>query len=174
MVLYSRMTNTECFKLVDKTVAPDSVKVSHIMLAGKSEAETTALADSLMGALKGGANFAELAKKYSADQAAENGGELGWFTEVTALRGVNDDFKKAVFSTPLNEVAVVKSLYGTHLVKVTEKTGNVEKYKIADIDMTVSPSSKTYSNIYNELNQFVSKNNSMAKLERMRRKPVIT
>lgn len=31
--------------------------------------------------------------------------------------------------------------------------------------MTVSPSSKTYSNIYNELNQFVSKNNSMAKLE---------
>ena len=149
------------FKLVDKTVAPDSVKVSHIMLAGKSEAETTALADSLMGALKGGANFAELAKKYSADQAAENGGELGWFTEVTALRGVNDDFKKAVFSTPLNEVAVVKSLYGTHLVKVTEKTGNVEKYKIADIDMTVSPSSKTYSNIYNELNQFVSKNNSV-------------
>ena len=153
------------FKLVDKTVAPDSVKVSHIMLAGKSEAETTALADSLMGALKGGANFAELAKKYSADQAAENGGELGWFTEVTALRGVNDDFKKAVFSTPLNEVAVVKSLYGTHLVKVTEKTGNVEKYKIADIDMTVSPSSKTYSNIYNELNQFVSKNNSKAKKE---------
>ena len=66
------------FKLVDKTVAPDSVKVSHIMLAGKSEAETTALADSLMGALKGGANFAELAKKYSADQAAENGGELGY------------------------------------------------------------------------------------------------
>ena len=45
------------FKLVDKTVAPDSVKVSHIMLAGKSEAETTALADSLMGALKGGAKF---------------------------------------------------------------------------------------------------------------------
>ena len=40
MVLYSRMTNTEMFKLVDKTVAPDSVKVSHIMLAGKSEAET--------------------------------------------------------------------------------------------------------------------------------------
>ena len=153
------------FKLVDKTVAPDSVKVSHIMLAGKSEVDTKALADSLMGALKGGADFTELAKKYSADQAAEKGGELGWFTEVTALRGVNDDFKKAVFSTPVNEVAVVKSLYGTHLVKVTEKTGNVNKYKVADIDMTVSPSSKTYSNIYNELNQFLSKNNSVAKLE---------
>lgn len=153
------------FKLVDKTVAPDSVKVSHIMLAGKSEADTKALADSLMRALKNGADFAELAKKYSADQAAQNGGELGWFTEVTALRGVNEDFKNAIFAAPLNEVSVVKSLYGTHLVKVTAKTSNVEKYKIADIDMVVSPSSKTYSNIYNELNQFVSKNNTMAKLE---------
>lgn len=152
------------FKLMDKTNAPDSVKVSHIMLAGKSEAETQALADSLMGALKGGASFEELAKQYSADQAAENGGELGWFTEATALRGVNAEFKDAVFSTPINQVSIVKSMYGTHLVKVTEKTANVAKYKVADIDMTVSPSSKTYSNIYNELNQFISNNHSVEKL----------
>ncbi|WFE82972.1 peptidylprolyl isomerase [Parabacteroides chongii] len=153
------------FKLVDKKMAPDSVKVSHIMLANGDEARTTALADSLMNVLKNGGNFAELAKEFSADQAAENGGELGWFTEITALRGVNEDFKNAVFSTPVNEVVKVKSLYGTHLVKVTEKTANVNKYKVADIDMTVSPSSKTYSNIYNELNQFISKNNDLAKLD---------
>ena len=152
------------FKLIDKTNAPDSVKVSHIMLAGKSEAETKALADSLMGALKGGASFEELAKQYSADQAAANGGELGWFTEATALRGVNAEFKDAVFSTPVNQIAVVKSMYGTHLVKVTEKTANVAKFKVADIDMTVSPSSKTYSNIYNELNQFISNNHSLDKM----------
>lgn len=153
------------FKLVDKTIAPDSVKVSHIMLAGKSEAETKALADSLMNVLKNGGDFEALAKEFSADQAAEKGGELGWFTEATALRGVNEDFKNTIFSTPVNTVALVKSLYGTHLVKVTDKTANVTKYKVADIDMTVSPSSKTYSNIYNELNQFLSKNNTMAKLE---------
>ena len=153
------------FKLVDKKMAPDSVKVSHIMLANGDEARTTALADSLMNVLKNGGNFAELAKEFSADQAAENGGELGWFTEITALRGVNEDFKNAVFSTPVNEVVKVKSLYGTHLVKVTEKKANVNKYKVADIDMTVSPSSKTYSNIYNELNQFISKNNDLAKLD---------
>ena len=152
------------FKLIDKTSAPDSVKVSHIMLAGKGEAETKALADSLLTVLKGGASFEELAKQFSADQAAENGGELGWFTEATALRGVNAEFKDAVFGTPLNQIAVVKSMYGTHLVKVTEKTANVAKYKVADIDMTVSPSSKTYSNIYNELNQFISNNHSLEKL----------
>lgn len=153
------------FKLVDKTNASDSVKVSHIMLPNSDEARTIALADSLIDVLKKGGDFTELAKQFSADQAAEKGGELGWFTEATALRGVNEDFKKAVFSTPVNEVVKVKSLYGTHLVKVTEKTANVDKYKVADIDMTVSPSSKTYSNIYNELNQFVSKNTKMEGLD---------
>lgn len=153
------------FKLIAKTVAPDSVKVSHIMLAGADEARTKVLADSLMTVLKKGGDFKELAKQYSADQAAENGGELGWFTEITALRGVNEDFKNTIFSTPVNEVAVVKSMYGTHLVKVTEKTANVDKYKVADIDMSVSPSSKTYSNIYNELNQFISKNSDIKNLE---------
>lgn len=152
------------FKLVDKTVAPDSVKVSHIMLAGKSEAETETLKDSIMGALKNGADFVELAKKYSADQAAENGGELGWFTEATALRGVNAEFKDAIFSTPVNQFATVKSNYGTHIIKVTDKTANVSKYKVADIDMTVSASSKTYSDIYNALNQFISANNTIDKI----------
>ena len=102
---------------------------------------------------------------YPADQAAEKGGELGWFTEATALRGVNDDFKKAVFSTPVNDYSIVKSLYGTHIIKVTDKTTNVDKYKVADIDMTVSPSTKTYGNIYNELNQFISKNQNIDKLD---------
>ena len=154
------------FKLVDKTVAPDSVKVSHIMLANiGDEAAIKAKADSLLNVLKKGGDFVALAKEYSADQAAEKGGELGWFTEATALRGVNDDFKKAVFSTPVNDYSIVKSLYGTHIIKVTDKTTNVDKYKVADIDMTVSPSTKTYGNIYNELNQFISKNQNIDKLD---------
>lgn len=153
------------FKLVDKTVAPDSVKISHIMLVNNgNETQAKALADSLMTVLKNGGDFAALAKQYSADQAAEQGGELGWFTEATALRGVNEEFQKAAFSTPLNGYAVVKSMYGTHILKVTDKTSNVEKFKVADIDMTVSPSSKTYGNIYNELNQFIAKNSDMSKL----------
>ena len=71
----------------------------------------------MLNVLKKGADFVALAKEYSADQAAEKGGELGWFTEATALRGVNDDFKKAVFSTPINDYSIVKSLYGTHIIK---------------------------------------------------------
>ena len=154
------------FKLVDKTVAPDSVNVSHIMLANTGdEAAVQAKADSLLTVLKDGGDFAALAKEFSVDQAAERGGELGWFTEATALRGVNEDFKNTVFSTAVNGYAIVKSAYGTHIVKVTDKTANVDKYKVADIDMTVSPSTKTYGNIYNELNQFISKNRDVDKLD---------
>lgn len=153
------------FKLVDKTVAPDSVKVSHIMLAGLTEARTTALIDSLTNVLKNGGDFAKLASEHSADQSAQAGGELGWFTEITAIRGINEEFKNAIFSTPVNGLVTVKSLYGTHLVKVMEKTANITKYKVADIDMTVSPSSKTYSDIYNSLNQYISTNNTIAKFE---------
>ena len=154
------------FKLVDKTVAPDSVKVSHIMLAGLEEDRTKQLADSLQKVLKGGADFAELAKTFSADQqAAQNGGELGWFTEVAALRGLNEDFKNAIFAANLNDIVEVKSQYGTHLVKITEKTKAVDKYKVANVAFTVSPSSKTYSNIYNELNQYLSKNSDTDKMD---------
>lgn len=152
-------------KLVAKTVAPDSVKVSHIMLAGDTETALAARADSLKNVLANGADFAELAKEFSMDQSAQNGGELGWFTEVTALNGLNEEFKNAIFSTPVNGIAIVKSLYGTHVVKVTDKTANVEKYKLANIVMNVTPSSKTYNNIYNALNQFVANNNNIDKLD---------
>lgn len=151
------------FKLVDKTVAPDSAYVSHIMLAGMTEAETTHLADSLLDVLKKGADFGELAAEYSLDQSTSNNGVLGWLTEALAVRTLNEDFKNTVFSARLNDISVVKSMYGTHLVKVTERTKNVSKYKVADIEMAVTPSSKTYSDIYNSLNQFISTNNTIAK-----------
>ncbi|MDR0429909.1 MAG: SurA N-terminal domain-containing protein [Tannerellaceae bacterium] len=150
-------------KLVDKTVAPDSVKVDHIMIANTGRDE--ALADSLLNVLKSGGDFAAIAREYSVDQAAQNGGEVGWLTEIGARIYVNEDFKEGVFSAPLNELRRMKSLYGIHIYKITEKTANINKYKVAQVDMNVSPSSKTYSNIYNELNQFISNNQDIDKID---------
>lgn len=162
--------NYRIFKLIDKTTAPDSVKVSHIMLTGQDQKAVDARADSLMNVLKHGGNFEELAKEFSADQSKDNGGEIGWFTETTALRGLNEDFKDAIFNANKNDVVKVKSTYGTHLVKVTDRTKSIEKYKIADIERSVSPSSKTYSDTYNKLNQFLSKNTDPEKMEEAAKK----
>ncbi|MDR1097400.1 MAG: SurA N-terminal domain-containing protein [Tannerella sp.] len=153
-------------KLMDKTEAADSVNVSEMMLAQRAtEAETKAYADSLLNEIKNGADFAEIVKTHSIDQWAENNGEIGWLTEAAALQGLNEEFKKTVFSLPVGQSAVVKSTYGYLVVKVTDKTKNVPKYKIADIEYTVTPSSATRSLLYNALNQFIANNNSADKIE---------
>jgi peptidyl-prolyl cis-trans isomerase D len=164
--IFESSTNKyKMFKLVDKTLAPDSVKVSHIMLMNGNGAET-ALADSLMNVLKKGGDFTELASVHSSDQSsATNGGEIGWLTESVAISALNEEFKTLIFSAPLNEVVLFKSPQTTHLIKVTEKTSVVPKYKVADINITVTPSSKTYSNLYNTLNQYISNNQDIDKMD---------
>ncbi|MDR1356756.1 MAG: SurA N-terminal domain-containing protein [Tannerellaceae bacterium] len=150
------------FKLVDKTIAPDSVNLHFIML----EPTETAKADSLMDVLKKGGNFAELAMTYSIDQSSSaNEGQVGWLTEAAALNALNEDFKTSLFAARLNEINLFKSTQVILLFKVTEKTANVDKYKIADIDITVTPSSKTYSNLYNDLNQYISNNQDIDKMD---------
>ena len=154
------------FKLMDKTMDADSVHVSHILLAdqtGNSEA-VEAMADSLVSVLKAGGNFELLAAQYSVDQSGQMGGEIGWMTESVALHYFGEDFKNAVFSAPINQPIVFKAQYGVQILKVTEKTANVPKYKLAYIYLSVTPSSITFSNLYNALNQFISTNNTSEKL----------
>jgi peptidyl-prolyl cis-trans isomerase D len=154
------------FKLIGSKVGPDSVKVSHIMVNGQTESEVMARIDSIKNELRKGADFGRLAADLSIDkQSAEKEGDLGWFTEASAVRGLSAEFKDTIFAAGLNELKTVKSIYGTHLVKVTEKTDNVIKYKVADITISVMPSSKTYSNIYNTLNQYIATNNDVEKFK---------
>jgi peptidyl-prolyl cis-trans isomerase D len=153
-------------KLVEKTEDADSVNVSEIMIAPRAtEAETKAYADSLLNALKNGADFAESVQNHSVDQFVEKNGEIGWLTESGALQGLNEEFKKTVFSLSTGQYAIVKSTYGTHIVKVTDRTKKVPKYKVADIEYTVTPSSATRGLLYNALNQFIANNNSVEKIE---------
>ena len=152
--------------LIDKIEAADSVKVSEIMLAPRATDEETKLyADSLLKVLNQGANFSEIAMTHSVDEMAETGGDLGWMTEAGALQGLNEEFKNIVFSLPIGKCGFVKSTYGYHIVTVTEKTKNVPKYKVSDIEYTVIPSSATRSRLYNSLNNFIAINNSSEKMK---------
>ena len=155
-------------KLIDKTEGPDSVNVLLLSIAPRTtEAETKVYADSLLNAIKGGSDFSELVSQHSVDQWAEIGGELGWITESGALQGLNEEFRKNAFSLSVGQSAVIKSNYGFHIMKIVERTKNVPKYKFADIVYTVTPSSATRSILYNTLNQFIAKNNSVEKFTAM-------
>ena len=69
-------------KLTNIKYMPDSVKARHILIQPSAQtqaaiAKARDLADSLKTLIKKGADFAELAKEYSSDGSASEGGELG-------------------------------------------------------------------------------------------------
>ncbi len=145
-------------KMVDKKVDVDSVKVYQMTMPQLEEAALKNLTDSLANEINGGKSFADVAR------AASNGqsdGLMGWMTEESLLKSADENFKNEVFNAPLNKVSVVKSAYGTHLVQVTERTAPVAKYKLADIQIEVTPSSETNSKLFNDLTHYVATNNTM-------------
>jgi peptidyl-prolyl cis-trans isomerase D len=88
-------------------------------------AATRARADSAREEILGGAPFAEVALRESADTAtAAKGGELGEWT-----RGSMDPaFDSAAFALPLKTVSKpVLSQFGFHLIEVTRRTGKKAK-----------------------------------------------
>lgn len=96
----------------DSFAQEEQVEASHILVEKKSEAEKIAKQ------LKAGGDFAELAKKYSTDTSAEEGGKLGFFGrgEMAA------EFEKAAFSLKKGEISdIVKSEHGYHIIKVTDR-----------------------------------------------------
>ncbi len=87
---------------------PQTRDVRHILVAKK------ALADSLYAQLKGGANFAKLAKKYSKDPgSASNGGKL------TISKGQTvPAFDKTAFSLKTGELSPpIHTQYGYHIIQ---------------------------------------------------------
>ena len=77
-----------------------------------------AKAEDLLKQLKNGADFAELAKKYSEDGSKDQGGDLGWFTHGQMV----PEFDSAAFALKPKELSgVVTSQYGYHIIQVMEK-----------------------------------------------------
>jgi len=133
----------------------DSVKLRHIFLVAKDAVK----ADSLVAAIRGGSDFAALAKQYSAvKQTAANGGEIGWLTENAG--GVDKEITNAAFTKSVNEVFTIKNEQGVQIMQVMDKTQARRKVKLAILERKVVPSSKTYSKIYNDAKQFAAENTS--------------
>jgi foldase protein PrsA len=91
----------------------EQVKASHILVATEEEA------NDVLAKIQSGDSFEELAKEYSTDTvSATNGGDLGYFTKYDMV----EEFSNAAFSLDINEVSEpVKTTYGYHIIKVTDK-----------------------------------------------------
>jgi peptidyl-prolyl cis-trans isomerase D len=100
---------------------PEQVRASHILLKleGKDEAAVKKQAEDLSAQAKGGADFAELAKKYSQDDSNNTkGGDLDFFGRGQMV----GDFDKVAFAMKPGEVSdPVKTEFGYHVIKLTDK-----------------------------------------------------
>ncbi len=106
---------------------PEQVRASHILLKteGKDDAAVKRQAEDLLAQIKKGANFEELAKKYSQDEAsAAKGGDLDFFSKGQMV----PEFDKVAFDLQPGQLSdLVKSSYGYHIIKVTDKRAASQK-----------------------------------------------
>ncbi len=101
----------------------EQVKVRHILLPvaadGSDDAAVQAKAQALLAQLRGGADFAALAREYSSDKgSASRGGELGWFARGRMVPA----FEAAAFALqkPGELSAPVKTQFGWHIIELQE------------------------------------------------------
>jgi peptidyl-prolyl cis-trans isomerase D len=100
---------------------PEQIRASHILLKteGKNEADVKKRAEAILAQVKGGADFAALAKKESEDDGSKaNGGDLGFFGKGRMV----PEFEKAAFAMQPGQTSdLVRSQFGFHIIRVIEK-----------------------------------------------------
>lgn len=122
------------------------VRASHIMVKMPENAQpedTLAAYKKIMNIkkqLEGGAYFDKLAEEYSDDTySAKRGGDLGFFTVFNMVY----PFEEAVYSADLGEVVgPIRTQFGYHLIKVTDRRPARYKVKVAHIMVVANEESK--------------------------------
>ncbi len=112
---------------IDQYTTPEQIRASHILFSttGKDEATVRAKAEDVLKQAKAGADFAALARKYSDDTAtAKLGGDLDYFARGKMV----PEFDQAAFALKVGQISdLVKTQYGFHIIKVTDRKPAVVK-----------------------------------------------
>ncbi|SFE83327.1 foldase protein PrsA [Paenibacillus catalpae] len=115
------VTDDDIKKFYDENKAsmstPEQIRASHILVATKEEAEA------ILKDLKGGADFATLAKEKSTDTGTKDkGGDLDFFAKGT----MEPAFEEAAFALKKGELSdIVQTSYGYHIIKKTDEKAAV-------------------------------------------------
>ena len=144
-------------KLVNKQQLPDSIQYRVIQVAAASVAEAKTMADSIQGAISGGADFEAIAKKYGQT------GEKAWMTTrqyefAQSMDKDNKAFINALNTQAVNATSQLQLGQGYVILQVCDRKAMIEKYTAAVIKKNVDFSQDTYRTAYNKFSSFVSAN----------------
>ena len=144
-------------KLVNKQQLPDSIQYRVIQVAAASVAEAKTKADSIQGAISGGADFEAIAKKYGQT------GEKAWMTTrqyefAQSMDKDNKAFINALNTQAVNATSQLQLGQGYVILQVCDRKAMIEKYTAAVIKKNIDFSQDTYRTAYNKFSSFVSAN----------------
>ncbi len=103
----------------DKFREDPLVRASHILIrfTGNEENDYKKAKD-ILSRIKNGEDFAALARQYSDDPHAQQGGDLGFFSRGQHIKEID----KAAFSLPVGQISdIIKSKLGYHIILVKQK-----------------------------------------------------
>lgn len=162
-------------RVIDFQTRPDSVKASHILIRYKgaqgapetvtrTEDEAKAKADSIQKVLKKqAAQFGVFAMQFSEDESLkEKQGDLGWFSDGMMV----PEFNEACFKGKKNDIVVVKTVFGYHVLNISDQAASVKKIKVAMIQRLLEPSSETFQKVYSEATQFIADNKTVEQFDK--------
>lgn len=148
-------------KLVAKQQLPDSVQFRAIQIGGTTPDEAHKRADSVYNAIKAGADFAAIAKKYNQE------GKEQWLTTKmyeysTSMDNDSRNYLNALLTSGVKELKNIQLTQGNLIVEVLDRKNMVDKYTAAVIKKTIDYSKDTRGKIFNKFSTFVSANQTPA------------
>jgi peptidyl-prolyl cis-trans isomerase D len=156
-------------KIIATKPLPDSVHARHILIpvndpqTGKpinTDAAAKQRADSLLGAIKAGADFGALAAQFSVDESKGQGGDLGTFDygRMASLPELNE----FLFTKPAGSTEVLKTQIGYHIINIISQKDFNPAYKIAIVAKLILPSPETLNRATQEANKAAQQGNAAA------------
>ena len=149
-------------RIADIKQLPDSVYVHHILLQ-QAAGEASRIADSLLNILgRTPDRFEELAEEFSADKNPNfRPGVIGWFSREAGIPGM-----ESVYEAQLNKPYRIETQYGTHIVKVSERTRLHRKVQLAVLVKEAVAGKETYQTIYSMANTLSTQSKNIEEFNR--------
>jgi len=141
-------------RVADKKMLPDSIRIRQIVIAANGNSKIKQLADSVAEAIRNGANFETMARKYSVAENAVNGGDLGWVKMTDLPKPLNEMLFSA--NKGFVEVLPLQNGQAYNIIQVSDRGALVEKVQLGIIAKEITASQQTINKIYNDARTFAN------------------